>query len=328
MLIAFNAAPDTVAPEGQGPYGPYAQALAEMIREGGLPLADVFERVRLRVNDVTKGAEVPWHASKVQAQYVFFERQPDAPAPAVSYEQTAAIRDTPIQDLGAQGAYVAALDRDTLQGYLDFLAAYPDDPMANRVRACFSSARGDHVAPNACRRYAGRLLVVPAPISARASRGGSVATALPSWPQRPSHRHRGKLGESPGLRAHSHQQSGAPTQQGTLPTPKGQPLPLVKGASPTATGQPQNHQSGRSLGQQPGAPTQQGALPATKGQTLPFTKGAPPSVAGQLQKQQSDQSSTHLPVHQFQREQRRQPLTPTKALLHRGSRTHNSLANF
>jgi uncharacterized caspase-like protein len=141
MLIAFNAAPDTVAPEGQGPYGPYAQALAEMIREGGLPLADVFDRVRLRVNDVTQGAEVPWHASKVQAQYVFFERAPDAPPPAVSYEQTAAIRDTPIQDLGAQEAYLAALDRDTLQGYLDFLAAYPDDSMANRVRAIVSARR-------------------------------------------------------------------------------------------------------------------------------------------------------------------------------------------
>src|ERR1700732_726550 len=56
-LIAFNAAPGTVAPEGQGPYGPYAQALAEMMREAGLPLADVFERTRLRVNDTTKGAE-------------------------------------------------------------------------------------------------------------------------------------------------------------------------------------------------------------------------------------------------------------------------------
>jgi Uncharacterized protein containing caspase domain len=51
VLIAFNAAPGTVAPEGQGPYGPYAQALAEMMREGGLPLAGVFDRARLRVND-------------------------------------------------------------------------------------------------------------------------------------------------------------------------------------------------------------------------------------------------------------------------------------
>jgi uncharacterized caspase-like protein len=59
MLIAFNAAPGTVAPESRDSYGPYAQALAEMIREGGLPLAQVFDRVRLRVNDVTKGAQVP-----------------------------------------------------------------------------------------------------------------------------------------------------------------------------------------------------------------------------------------------------------------------------
>src|SRR5580704_785881 len=31
MLIAFNAAPGTVAPDGQDGYGPYAKALAEMI---------------------------------------------------------------------------------------------------------------------------------------------------------------------------------------------------------------------------------------------------------------------------------------------------------
>src|SRR6202158_3916237 len=39
MLIAFHAAPGTVAPNEQGPYGVYAQSLAEMIRTGGLPLA-------------------------------------------------------------------------------------------------------------------------------------------------------------------------------------------------------------------------------------------------------------------------------------------------
>jgi uncharacterized caspase-like protein len=140
-LIAFNAAPGTVAPEGQGPYGPYAQALAEMMREAGLPLADVFERTRLRVNDVTKGAEVPWHASRVQTPVVFFERGPDAPPPAVSAEQTDSMRSRPIRDLDAQQAYLEALDRDTLQGYLDFLAAYPDDPMAARVRAIVAARR-------------------------------------------------------------------------------------------------------------------------------------------------------------------------------------------
>src|SRR6516164_10092561 len=59
LLLAYNAAPGTVAPEGPGPYGAYAQALAELMRDGGLPLTEVFDRVRLHVNDVTNGTEVP-----------------------------------------------------------------------------------------------------------------------------------------------------------------------------------------------------------------------------------------------------------------------------
>src|SRR5262245_13770539 len=141
LLMAFNAAPGTVAPEGQGSYGPYAQALAEMIRDGGLPLTAVFERARLRVNDVTKGAQVPWHASKVEASVVFFERAPDAPPPAVAAEQTGAIRSRPIKEFSPQEAYAAALDRDTLEGYSEFLTAYPDDPMAKRVRVIVAARR-------------------------------------------------------------------------------------------------------------------------------------------------------------------------------------------
>lgn len=140
MLIAFNAAPGTVAPAEQGPYGAYAQALAEMIRTGGLSLGEVFERTRLRVNEATKGGEVPWHASKIEAPIVFFDRAAGAPAPP-SGDQVASIRTRPIRDLGAQDAYVAALERDTLQGYLDFLDAYPNDAMAKRVRAIVAARR-------------------------------------------------------------------------------------------------------------------------------------------------------------------------------------------
>jgi len=141
LLIAFNAAPGTVAPEAQGPYGPYAQALAEMMREGDLPLAQVFERVRLRVNDITKGAEVTWHASHVEAPFLFFERSADAPPPPVPPEQTAAIRARPIRELVAQQAYALALERDTLDGYGEFVDAYPDDPMAKRVRVIIAARR-------------------------------------------------------------------------------------------------------------------------------------------------------------------------------------------
>ena len=140
MLIAFNAAPGTVAPAEQGPYGVYAQSLAEMIRTGGLPLPEVFDRVRLRVNEASKGAQVPWDSQKVDAAFTFFERAPDAPA-APAPDQVAAIRSKPIRDLGVQDAYAAALERDTLPAYEDFLAAYPDDPMAKRVRAIAAARR-------------------------------------------------------------------------------------------------------------------------------------------------------------------------------------------
>src|SRR6516165_5722852 len=116
-------------------------ARANPFAKSGPPLAGVLDRARLRVNDLTKGAEVPWHASKVETSLVFFERAPDAPPPAVSNEQTAAIRARPIRDLAAQEAYAAALERDTLDGYSEFLTAYPDDPMAARVRAIVAARR-------------------------------------------------------------------------------------------------------------------------------------------------------------------------------------------
>ena len=140
MLIAFNAAPGTVAPPEQGSYGIYAQSLAEMIRTGGLPLPEVFNRLRLRVNEASKGAQVPWDSQKVDTPFMFFERAPDAPAPAPA-DQVAAIRDKPIRELGVQEAYTAALERDTLQGYEDFLGAYGSDPLAKRVRAIVAARR-------------------------------------------------------------------------------------------------------------------------------------------------------------------------------------------
>jgi uncharacterized caspase-like protein len=140
-LIAFNAAPGTVAQNEAGPYSSYAQALAEMMRKGGLPATDLFNRVRLRVNDATKGAQVPWNASKLEAPFYFFERAPDAPPPQVSPEQTSSIRSKPIRDFDARDAYLAALDRDNLQDYENFLRAYPNDPMARRVQAIVAARR-------------------------------------------------------------------------------------------------------------------------------------------------------------------------------------------
>lgn len=141
MLLAFNAAPGTVGPEESGPYGAYAQALAEMIREGGLFPSEIFAGVRMRVSEATKGAEVPWSDSRISAPFVFFERAADAPAPALASDRMVAMSSKPLRDLGAQDAYAAAIVRDSVQGYEDFLAAYPSDLLASRVRALLAARR-------------------------------------------------------------------------------------------------------------------------------------------------------------------------------------------
>ena len=141
VLIAFNAAPGTVAPEGQGPYGPYAQAVAEMIREGGLGPAEVFDRVRQRVNSVTSGAFIPWSTARIDAPFVFFERAADAPPPTISRADRERRRARALRELEAEDAYHEALDRDTLEAYLDFLDAYPKHQLAKRVRAIVAARR-------------------------------------------------------------------------------------------------------------------------------------------------------------------------------------------
>src|SRR5216683_2167684 len=141
MLIAFNAAPGSIASIESGPYGAFAQALAEMIGTGGLGLDDLFARLRLRVNEKTNGIAVPWYASKITQPFLFMERTPDAPPPA-QVTARVELQSQPIREFrGDQEAYVAALERDTLGGYEEFIAAFPDSPLAGRVRALIAVRR-------------------------------------------------------------------------------------------------------------------------------------------------------------------------------------------
>ncbi len=140
-LVAFNAAPGTIAPSKQGPYGIYARALAEMLRYGGVPIDEAFARARLRANELSHGALVPWDASKLTHPIVLLAANPDAEAlpPTQSYGalQSRAIRDFPT----ANEAYAAAIEIDTLASYQGFLQTYPSDPLAYRVRALLAARR-------------------------------------------------------------------------------------------------------------------------------------------------------------------------------------------
>ena len=141
MAIAFNAAPGTVAPDEQGPYGAYATSLTEMIAAGGLGLDDLFARLRLRVSDLTQGAEIPWYASQIDGPFFMTELAAGAPPPPnvmpIADVRAKSIRDFPNVD----DAYAAALDRDTIDGYQQFLAVYPHSPYSERIAGMLAVRR-------------------------------------------------------------------------------------------------------------------------------------------------------------------------------------------
>jgi uncharacterized caspase-like protein len=139
--VAFNAAPGTVAPDEQGPYGAYATSLAEMIAAGGLGLDDVFARIRLRVSELTNGGEIPWYASQIEGPFFFTDRVADAPPPPQAVP-LADLRSKPMRGYSSvEDAYEAALAMDTMEAYEQFLAVYPDSPFARRISAMLAVRR-------------------------------------------------------------------------------------------------------------------------------------------------------------------------------------------
>jgi uncharacterized caspase-like protein len=136
-LIAFNAVPGTLAGDEQGPYGVFGKTLAGAMRQGGVDVVEVFDQTRVTVNQLTQGALLPWSASKLTEPYYIFERAADAPPPAVA----TAVTNQPIAGLPADAAYAAAVQRDTIRGYEEYLAHYPDSAQAPRVRAILAALR-------------------------------------------------------------------------------------------------------------------------------------------------------------------------------------------
>nr|WP_246717586.1 caspase family protein [Microvirga flocculans] len=135
FLMAFSTAPNIVATDETGPYGAYATALAEMIRQPGLPLDEVFARTRLRTHEATNGVQIPWHMANIDnASFVFFEQADDAARPVVREVRR-------IEEVPAEEAYAIAVERDTIQAYQDFLRRYPDHRLARRVTALLAARR-------------------------------------------------------------------------------------------------------------------------------------------------------------------------------------------
>ena len=76
-LVAYATAPGKVAADGDGRNGLYTEQLIRHMRTPGLKLEDVFKRVRIDVQRLSGGKQVPWENTSVTGDF-YFSGQGDA----------------------------------------------------------------------------------------------------------------------------------------------------------------------------------------------------------------------------------------------------------
>jgi uncharacterized caspase-like protein len=96
-IIAYATAPGSVASDGSGENGIYTKHLLKNMRTPGLPITDVFMRVRMGVVGETVKKQVPWESSSLTGYFYFNDasspdqtQQPLTAEPAVSAPAPAA----------------------------------------------------------------------------------------------------------------------------------------------------------------------------------------------------------------------------------------------
>jgi hypothetical protein len=70
-FIAYATAPGQTASDGKGENGLYTQELMANLRAPGLPIEEVFKRVRVQVKQKSNGVQIPWDASSLEGSFSF-----------------------------------------------------------------------------------------------------------------------------------------------------------------------------------------------------------------------------------------------------------------
>ena len=73
-FVAYATAPGQGLAESNGPHSFYTTAILEAMKEPGLQIEQVFKKVRVRVNALSGGRQVPWESSSITRNFSFFPR--------------------------------------------------------------------------------------------------------------------------------------------------------------------------------------------------------------------------------------------------------------
>lgn len=129
-LLAFSTAPGDVAADGTGRNSPYTAALIKTLLVPGLPVEQVFKRVRIEVMERTGKQQVPWESSSLTGDFFFTPERP-----AITQSEPAEPTPPPAPDTNAEIEYwrsIATSEDPAL--FESYLAQYPDGLFAGIAR--------------------------------------------------------------------------------------------------------------------------------------------------------------------------------------------------
>ena len=111
-FIAYATAPGQTASDGKGQNGLYTQELIANLRAPGLPIEEVFKRVRVQVKLKSSGVQIPWDASSLEGSFSFVNGTGTAPAaaPATAFVPQPATTQPPVS---TQPVVAASFDPDS-----------------------------------------------------------------------------------------------------------------------------------------------------------------------------------------------------------------------
>jgi uncharacterized caspase-like protein len=170
-LLAYATAPGSVAQDGEGRNGLYTSALLKHIATPGMPVEQMFKRVRVDVAQQSNRQQVPWESSSLSRDFSF-QAALSSPAAAASTSgaPAAAVQGgLANQELAVELAFWDAIKSSTSPAdFRAYLEQYPSGRFAalarNRVGA----------APTAAISSATPSSATPAPSAATAAQSAAV----------------------------------------------------------------------------------------------------------------------------------------------------------
>ena len=132
-IVGYSTAPGMEAADGDGNHSPYTSAFLNNAREPNLPIEQLFKRVRLEVNNATRGRQTPWESSSLTSDFYFFGdtavaagREPDR-SPIVQMAANLPSR-------SVRQAYDYVVSEGSPEYYEEFIRLYPHDPLCDDIR--------------------------------------------------------------------------------------------------------------------------------------------------------------------------------------------------